>query len=220
MPSSALDHGFTSIGLPAGGAVWAGSLPLQLLGSRESGCSGAGLFEALWDERAERPRLRIRGREVEIPRHQQAYDRDYSFSHQTSRALPITPLLVPFLEWARVAIDARLNGLLLNWYAAPGDPIGHGRTTKAGDYIGPHRDSRDGLVEGAPIVTISFGGTRVFRLRKYDERGCTFDVTVRNGDVVVLPFETNVAYTHEVPRPRSSRGESGRRISITLRAFE
>ena len=128
-------------------------------------------------------------------------------------------ILSPFLDWARIAVDPGLNGLLLNWYAATGYSIGAGRISGGGDYIGPHRDSRNGLILESPIVTISLGGTRAFRLRKFDDRKRAFDIPVSNGTVIVLPFATNLAYTHEVPRPRSSHGETGRRISITLRAF-
>ncbi|XAY03373.1 alkylated DNA repair [Paraconexibacter sp. AEG42_29] len=154
-----------------------------------------------------------------MPRWQQAYVRDYAFSGRVSAALDLPPVLQPFVSWSRDVIDPRLNGVLVNWYASPGDEIDDGETSSAGDYIGPHRDSRDGLIVGAPIVTISLGGLRTFRLRPYREKGPAVDVPLHNGAVVVVPFDTNLAYTHEVPRPRSTKGEVGRRISITLRAF-
>jgi hypothetical protein len=40
------------------------------------------------------------------------------------------------------------------------------------------------------------------------------DFAARDGAVFVLPYATNLAYTHEVPHSAASRG---RRISITLR---
>lgn len=102
-------------------------------------------------------------------------------------------------------VDERLNGMLLNWYDGS---LGH--------YIGKHRDSTKKLVHGVPIVTISFGEQRTFRLRPWKKKG-TRDFAARCGSVFVMPFETNLAWTHEVPR--SAKCQS-RRISVTLRAFE
>ena len=66
-----------------------------------------------------------------------------------------------------------------------------------------------------PIVTVSFGEERVFRLRPYRGRGYT-DVQARDGDVFLMPYGTNLAWTHELPRFKRYRG---RRISVTVRAF-
>ena len=114
------------------------------------------------------------------------------------------PLLAPLLDWARAAVDGRLNGVLVNWYDGA---LRH--------YIGRHRDSTMNLVEGGPIVTISFGEERVFRLRPWRGSGAV-DFPARDGTVFVMPYETNRAWTHEVPH--SSR-RTGRRISVTLRGF-
>ena len=70
-------------------------------------------------------------------------------------------------------------------------------------------------VEGAPIVTVSFGARRTFRLRPWRAKGLK-DFDADDASVFVLPYETNLAFTHEVPH--SARVE-GRRISVTLRAF-
>ena len=52
---------------------------------------------------------------IPVPRWQQAFGRDYRYSGNVNRALPIPPILEPYLAWARTTFDARLNGLLLNW---------------------------------------------------------------------------------------------------------
>ncbi len=107
--------------------------------------------------------------------------------------------------WACEKIDARLNGILVNWYDAT---LGH--------YIGKHRDSTANMISGAPIVTISFGESRIFRLRPW--RGIGYqDFPTSSGSVFIMPYDTNLSWTHEVP---SSAKNRGRRISITLRAFE
>src|SRR5262249_19855957 len=129
---------------------------------------------------------------------------DYHFSGIASQGLAAPEILAPFLVWLRGAIDARLNGLLLNWYDA-----------ERGHYIGAHRDSRQGLIPNTPIVTISVGERRAFRLRRPREKGF-IDFAADHGTVFVMPWETNLAVKHEVPRSASAKG---RRISITARAF-
>jgi alkylated DNA repair dioxygenase AlkB len=71
-------------------------------------------------------------------------------------------------------------------------------------------------VADAPIVTVSLGEQRVFRLT-HPEAGGRRDFPARDGTVFVMPYDTNLAWKHQVPRSARSRG---RRISITLRAFE
>ena len=72
------------------------------------------------------------------------------------------------------------------------------------------------MVVGAPIVTISFGETRRFRLRPPKGQSGLLDFEAADGAVFVMPYDTNLAWTHEVPKEAKRRG---RRISITLRAF-
>lgn len=163
-------------------------------------------FDALWNlHPAKSNEILIHGRMVAIPRWQQAYGRDYQFSGTVNQALPVPDMLTPFLTWVRDAVDTRLNGLLLNWYDG-----------KRSHYIGAHRDSRKGLVSGTPIVTISIGEARSFRLRLPKEKGF-IDFAATAGTVFVMPWVTNLNVKHEVPHSAQARG---RRISITARAFQ
>jgi alkylated DNA repair dioxygenase AlkB len=162
-------------------------------------------FESLWRMRpAEYHKIRIAGRVVSTPRWQQAYGVDYYYTGRVNRALPVPPVLDPLLVWARETIDERLNGILVNWYDGS---LRH--------YIGRHRDSIRSLIVGVPIVTYSFGEGRVFRLRPLQGTGHK-DFFARHGDVFIMPSETNLAWTHEVPHFSRFRGK---RISVTLRGF-
>jgi alkylated DNA repair dioxygenase AlkB len=117
----------------------------------------------------------------------------------------VPPVLEPLRSWARETIDPRLNGLLLNWYEGPGH------------YIGPHHDDTRDMIPGTPIVTISFGETRVFRLtRGQDEAKEVRDFEATSGSAFVLPHDTNRVWKHAVPKSAKYRG---RRISVTLRGF-
>lgn len=163
-------------------------------------------FERWWSLHPEAfSQIMIHGRMVEIPRWQQAYGKDYHFSGTVNEALDLTPEMQAVLEWCQQSIDARLNGLLFNWYDGAQD-----------HYIGAHRDSRQGLIEGTPIVTISLGEERPFRMRHYRQKGFE-DFLVGDGDVLVIPWKTNLTHTHEVP---NAARYTDRRISITARAFE
>jgi alkylated DNA repair dioxygenase AlkB len=93
----------------------------------------------------------------------------------------------------------------LNWYDA-----------SQCHYLGRHRDSIKNLCVGAPIVTLSFGEARVFRLRPWRAAGKR-DFQANHGTIFVMPFRTNLAWTHEVPH---FKRYTGRRISVTARAFE
>ena len=95
--------------------------------------------------------------------------------------------------------------MLLNWYDGA-----------SGHYIGAHRDDTRDLVVGSKIVTISLGEERTFRLRPLGLKGYK-DYTMRSGEVIVVPWDTNLHWTHEVP---SFRKHQGKRISVTLREFK
>jgi alkylated DNA repair dioxygenase AlkB len=163
-------------------------------------------FDRLWSlHPTDYHEIVIHGRPVKTPRWQQAYGRDYHYTNQTNTALPVPAELSPWLDWVKQSIDDRLNGILLNWYDGA---LGH--------YIGKHRDSTANMIVGAPIVTISLGETRLFRLRQW-KGDRTLDFQATSGTVFVLPFDTNQAWTHEVPK---STKYTGKRISLTFRGFE
>ena len=165
----------------------------------------AGRFNDLWKlHPSEFHEIMMHGKLVKTPRWQQAYGKDYHYTQSTNRGLPTPPSLQPFLEWSHSAIDSRLNGILVNWYDGA---LGH--------YIGRHRDSTANMVDGAPIVTISLGQERVFRLRPWKGEGCR-DFAAADGTVFIMPYDTNLAWTHEITRRARDQGQ---RISITLRAF-
>lgn len=193
-----MQEDFIAHELPDGHRFLVGRIPDELL-------VGPEFFEQLWEMHPkDRNTLVMFGKPRKAQRWQQAYGADYHFSGQRNAALPVTEDLEPFRDWARQTVDARLNGLLLNWYDGQ---LGH--------YIGPHHDSTTNMVEGAPIVTISLGETRTFRL-DHPRLRLRADFTAEDGAVFVIPYEMNRVWKHSVPHFKRFRG---RRISITLRAF-
>jgi len=191
---------FTAHDLGDGLQFLEGRLPDKLLWDAES-------FEAAWSlHPAIRPNILMHGRMVQTPRWQQAYGQDYRFNGQTSRADPVPSLLAPLLAWAQHDVHSDVNALLVNWYEGPDH------------YIGPHHDTTRWMLPGAPIITISFGEERVFRLsRGTGERGETRDFPATDGTVFVIPRETNDVWKHAIPK---SARYTGRRISVTIRGFQ
>jgi alkylated DNA repair dioxygenase AlkB len=190
--------GFTRHQLDETHAFYSGILPEELRFDEER-------RTALWEMHPEEYHtIMMVGRPVQTPRWQQAYGADYTYTGNVNKALPVPDLLAPLLHWARENMYPALNGVLLNWYDAE---LAH--------YIGAHRDSIVNMIEGAPIVTISLGEERVFRLRPWKGKGMR-DFPAPDGRVFIMPWETNRAYTHEVPHFAHYRE---RRISITIRAF-
>ncbi len=184
--------------LPDGLIIALGRLPAALLPDEQA-------LARLWDQHPPAYHLvMMHGRLVATPRWQQAYGADYRYTGRVNKAAPMTPTIAPFVAWAQEAVDPRLNGVLVNWYDA-----------EHAHYMGKHRDARLGMIDGAPIVTISLGASRLFRLRPWRQTGMV-DLEVDHGSVVVLPYATNLAWTHEIPHRAADRG---RRISITLRGF-
>ncbi|MBC6993507.1 alpha-ketoglutarate-dependent dioxygenase AlkB [Lewinella lacunae] len=163
-------------------------------------------FKHLWESHpSEFHEVMMHGKLVKTPRWQQAYGKSYEYTGSKNNALPITEEHLKYLAWCKKEVDDRINGLLINWYSGE---LQH--------YIGKHRDSTKGLMSGSPIVTISHGGERVFRFRPFRGEGF-MDITVEDGDVVIVPWKTNKSFTHEVPYHKKFTKD---RISITLRAYE
>lgn len=168
MPSSLDQHV-----LEDGSRFYTGRLPewLRLSDAR---------FLELWSlHPKEYQTIAMQGHRVPTPRWQQAFGVDDRNTECTNKALPVPEMIRPHLEWAVSAIDPRLNGILVNFYDG-----------KLGHYIGRHRDSRTNMVEGSPIVTISFGAERCLRLRPWKGHGF-LDFKVTDGGVFVMPYETN-----------------------------
>jgi alkylated DNA repair dioxygenase AlkB len=158
-------------------SVWKGQLPVALLHNATD-------FQRLWEiHPPDFHLIKIGGQAVRTPRWQQAFGRDYRYTGQVNSALPVPPLLDPLLTWASGVIDPRLNGILVNWYDG-----------QRGHYIGPHRDSTANMVNGAPIVTISLGEERVFRLRPWKRSGF-LDLPVCNGAVIVMRLSPRLTQT-------------------------
>ena len=187
---------FTTHDLGTGHVIYTGRIPDSLIPAPD-------LFETLWNlHPAGHPVVSLVGRQRTARRWYQAFGEDYSFAGSTSLAEPVHELFQPYLDWTRSAVDVRINGLLVNWYDGGSE-----------HRIAQHKDAPDRRIDGCPIVTISLGDSRTF-LMHVSKRELPFVVGMR--DVIVIPDTTNDRHAHSVPL---RTGNSGRRISVTLREF-
>ena len=170
-------------------------------------------FDELWSQcPTVKQRFKFYGKEVEMPRFQRLYgEARYSFSGITLTPTPELPPLVqrcmdrakqlyPIYHW---------GGALVNFY-----PDGQ-------SYISPHADSEFDLVEGAPILSFSFGGERTFQLKhKKEEDGASayvkdIKLPTHHESLIMMGGDTQKEFLHGVPK--QAKGEP--RINITVRCF-
>ena len=103
--------------------------------------------------------------------------------------------------------ELRFNFCLVNYYRN-GD-----------DYISWHGDDMTDLQVGAPIVSVSIGATRDFKIRpKKQYRDIlgneTLTIDLRDGDILVMAGKLQAYYEHHVPkRKRVTTG----RLNYTFR---
>jgi alkylated DNA repair dioxygenase AlkB len=82
------------------------------------------------------------------------------------------------------------------------------------DSVAPHNDHLYEIVEGFPIVLLSLGATRRMTIRAKERAGRVMHVDLENGSLLTMCYETQLHYTHGVPKTREPVGE---RISLAFR---
>jgi alkylated DNA repair dioxygenase AlkB len=163
-------------------------------------------FQELLDLRpAERGKVIVFGKEYDVPRTQQSYNRDYSFSGLTHKATPLpSNYLTKLKEWVSTQNTYNYEQVLINWYL------------NGEEYIGPHSDDEKELVAGAPIYSFSFGATRdfVIKSKKTTER---YVIPMDHGSVIIMCGAMQKYYKHSVPKRLKVKEP---RINVTVRAFK
>lgn len=169
-------------------------------------------FETLWAlHPADYGKVSIMGRVIDTPRWQQTYLRAYNYTGMNHEPLPLAPEFQPALEWANALYPGqwKFNQVLINWYQN-----GH-------HYIGPHSDDTRQLVANSPILSISLGAERTFRIREKGTKAITLDLGMPDRSYVVMGGAMQDHFTHEVPKINGAKGENvGRRVNITFRVFK
>jgi alkylated DNA repair dioxygenase AlkB len=82
------------------------------------------------------------------------------------------------------------------------------------DSVAPHNDRLDEIAPGCPIALLSLGATRRMTIRMKAAPRRVFHVDLAAGSLLLMSYETQLHYTHGVPKT----GEPvGPRISLAFR---
>jgi alkylated DNA repair dioxygenase AlkB len=172
-------------------------------------------FDALWAECPEtKDKISLYGKTHDVPRFQRVYGQaSYSFSGMTLVPNPILPPLVQrCLDLAREQYPpaSQWNGALVNFY-----PNGD-------SYIGFHSDDERDLVSGAPILSFSFGGERIFVVQE-KKKGVGYikevKIPTKHASMIAMCGNMQTEFVHGVPKATKREGEVSPRINITVRSF-
>lgn len=166
-------------------------------------------FDKLWEIHPPPSSVVIFGKSIEVPRYQESYDQDYEFSGTVRPAVPLPDILRPISEWVDSLGFGKFNQKFANWYL------------NGNNYIGPHRDDEKQMIPDAPIVSISLGCTRKFRIRDHKTKKIITDIDLQNGSVVIMCGDFQKELTHEIVKVNGKKGQAlGKRINLTFRQFK
>lgn len=90
------------------------------------------------------------------------------------------------------------------------------RYLSGNDHIGYHHDKTKDFVLGTSVCTVSFGGTRTFRLKHIVTKN-VITIELKSGSLFVLGPETNRLYKHSIVK---TAGICDPRISLTFRNIQ
>jgi alkylated DNA repair dioxygenase AlkB len=82
------------------------------------------------------------------------------------------------------------------------------------DSVAPHNDHLDEIVAGFPIVLLSLGATRRMTIRAKEPPRRVLNVDLEAGSLLSMSYETQLHYTHGIPKTRDPVGP---RISLAFR---
>ena len=82
------------------------------------------------------------------------------------------------------------------------------------DSVAPHNDHLNVLVEGFPIGLVSLGSARRMTIRSKEPPRRVMHVDLAPGSLLMMSYETQLHYTHGIPKTKDPVGE---RISLAFR---
>jgi len=82
------------------------------------------------------------------------------------------------------------------------------------DSVAPHNDHLDEIAPGRPIALLSLGATRRMTIRATAPPRRVLHVDLAAGSLLVMSYETQLHYTHGVPKTKEAVGP---RISLAFR---
>ena len=152
-------------------------------------------------------KIKMYGKEMPCPRLMAWYGEqqtDYSFSGISLETEPWTETLLEIKSKVEKKCKTTFNSVLLNLYR------------NGNDSISWHSDDEKELGTNPLIASVSFGGTRKFKMRhKFFSDKLNIDLT--HGSLLIVKGETQHFWEHEVPKTKKIVEP---RINLTFRTIE
>lgn len=143
------------------------------------------------------------GRSVELPRLTANYgERSYDYGGLVFTPAPWTPLLQELRAAAEDVAGVAFNALILQLYR-------DGR-----DGVRWHADDSPAVGADPVIASLSFGATRAFQLRRKGESSPCLELSLADGDLLVMRGDLQHTHLHRVPREPAVASP---RINLTFR---
>jgi len=168
---------------------------------------------------AESSKIKIFGKEIEIPRKQVAYGDPgtfYNFSGLKVDAIswnddnPLCNVLNKLKTAVNNQFCQNFNFVLINRYA------------NGSDYIGFHADDENDLSYYSPIVGLSFGAERDIQFKNSDS-GINYEfdnkknsLKLEHGSCISINYPTNNFWKHSIPKRANVKSP---RINLTFRVM-
>ena len=105
-------------------------------------------------------------------------------------------------------------GKVAGFTGAPFTSVGLNFYRDGRDSVAPHNDHLDEIVPGFPIALLSLGATRRMSIRAKQSPRRAFHVDLEAGSLLVMSYETQLSYTHGIPKTNEPVGP---RISLAFR---
>jgi alkylated DNA repair dioxygenase AlkB len=103
---------------------------------------------------------------------------------------------------------------VLDRFGVPFNSVGLNLYRDGRDSVAPHNDHLDEIRKGFPIALLSLGATRRMTIRAKTQPRRVIHIDLEPGSVLVMEYETQLHYTHAVPKTTDRVGE---RISLAFR---
>lgn len=129
-------------------------------------------------------------------------EKPYSYSGITMRATPFNDSLLQIKEPIQKLANCAFSSALLNYYR------------NGQDSMGWHRDNEKELGPEPIIASVSFGATRSFQFRNYENKKLVKSVELTNGSLLLMRGVTNHFWEHRIAKTTKPVGA---RINITFR---
>jgi alkylated DNA repair dioxygenase AlkB len=140
-------------------------------------------------------RRRMYDRDVDVPRLQAHF-----------RVVPVDDLAPEAIREAFRAVVAATS--------VPFSSVGLNFYRDGRDSVAPHNDHLDEIVRGFPIALLSLGATRRMTIRAKASPKRVLHVDLAAGSLLIMSYETQLHYTHGIPKTREPVGP---RISLAFR---